>query len=95
MARMTTEPAVLEQLTAEDRTWLESITVADALPPVPERTELLEILGDLAVPGPELDEIIRLRPRIADPELRFVLDRVLTILVGGIGASIGQVRLLT
>lgn len=90
---MTTEPAVLEQLATEDRTWLESITVSEALPPVPEGTELLEILGDLAVPGPELDEIMRLRPRIENPELRFVVDRVLTILIDGIGDSVGPERL--
>lgn len=90
---MTTEPAILEQFAAEDRSWLQSITVADDLPPVPEGTELLEILGDLAVPGPQLDKIIRLRPQLDDQELRFVLDRVLTILVGGIGAASSQDRL--
>lgn len=84
---MATEPAVLEQLTAEDRTWLESVAVAEALPPVPEGTELLEILGDLAVPGAELDEIVRLRPRMEDHELGFVLNRVLTVLVDGVGGS--------
>lgn len=82
-----------QQLVVEDRTWLESITVAETLPPVPEGTELLEILGDLAVPGPEIDETIRLRPRIADHEFRYVLDRVLTFLSAGIGGPVGQDRL--
>lgn len=90
---MTSEALILQQLTAEDRAWLESITVAEDLPPVPVGTELLEALGDLAVPAPELDEAMRLRPRSDDHEVRFLLDRVLTVLVTGIGSSVGQDRL--
>jgi len=90
---MTAQSAVLDQLAQQDRSWLEAIPVAESLPPVPQGTELLEILGDLAVPGPDLDEAIRLRTRIDDHELRYVLDRVLTTLVAGIGASVGPDRL--
>ncbi|GAB3929129.1 hypothetical protein GCM10011575_26090 [Microlunatus endophyticus] len=90
---MTTKSADLEELAQEDRTWLKSVSVAETLPAVPQDTELLQVLGDLAVPGPELDEAIRLRARIDDHELRYVLERVLTILVGGIGSSTGPDRL--
>jgi hypothetical protein len=43
--------------------------LANPCPTVPEATALLEILGDLAVPDSEIDQIFRLRPRIEDHEL--------------------------
>lgn len=91
---MTRSAGFLDQLTAEDRDWFDAVTMARSLPPVPHGTELLEILGDLGVPHAELDEILRLRPRLGDhDQLRSVVDRLLTVLVEGIGAPTGPARL--
>jgi hypothetical protein len=91
---VTSAPTFLDRLADEDRQWLDTVTVAETLPPVPAGTELLEILGDLGVPHADLDEILRLRPQLDDhDQLRSVVDRLLTVVVEGIGAPTGPARL--
>lgn len=53
---------------------------------MPSGTRLLQILGDLGVPGADIDEALRLRPRLDEREdLTFAADRSRSELLRGLG----------
>jgi hypothetical protein len=69
--------------------WLADLADESAEPArLPSRTELLEILEDLAVPGDDIDAVLRLRSRLDErDELRWLLDRAVAQLVNGLGSD--------
>ncbi|WP_152363963.1 acyltransferase domain-containing protein [Microlunatus speluncae] len=77
------------QLTAADRAWLDTLDVAEPLPPIPSGVALLDVLTELAVPHEDLGEILRLRPRLDDHEAGTVAARILSGLHRGLGSATG------
>lgn len=86
-------PDALDRLPAEERDWLSSLPLAENLPAVPERADLLHVLADLGVPHADLDRLLRLRPSLDhDDQVRELVDRLLSALLAGLGSPAGLGR---